>query len=75
MAEKAYIGTKVIAAEPMSRHEWMRAVTGETPIVGEDDRPGYKVRYEDGYVSWSPKEVFERCYREITDQEKALIGG
>ena len=24
---------------------------------------GYEVRYEDGYVSWSPKAVFEAAYR------------
>ncbi len=26
-------------------------------------RPGYKVRYADGYESWSPKEAFEEAYR------------
>lgn len=34
-----------------------------TAIHKED---GYKVRYADGYVSWSPKEVFEEAYR-LTD--------
>ena len=29
----------------------------------------YFVQYEDGYLSWSPKHVFERCYRELTPQE------
>ena len=24
--------------------------------------PGYIVRYEDGYLSWSPKDVFEAGY-------------
>jgi len=24
--------------------------------------PGYAVKYEDGYISWSPKDVFERAY-------------
>jgi hypothetical protein len=27
--------------------------------------PGYKVVYEDGYESWSPKDVFEKAYRGI----------
>ena len=30
---------------------------------------GYRVQYEDGYISWSPKEVFEPCYRELSVQE------
>lgn len=27
-----------------------------------DGRPGYTVKYEDGYTSWSPKDVFEAAY-------------
>ena len=46
-----YIGTKIIEAEPMSRGQGGKA---------ED---GYKVRYPDGYESWSPKGVFEEAYR------------
>ena len=34
---------------------------------------GYKVQYEDGYLSWSPKHVFERCYRELTPQEVGMV--
>jgi len=59
---KTYIGTKVVHAEPQKGF----AKDGE-------EAPGYKVVYEDGYVSWSPREVFERCYREITIDEKDLV--
>ena len=31
----------------------------------KDGKPGYKVKYKDGYESWSPKEVFEEAYREL----------
>ena len=48
---RQYIGTKIIDAEPMSRGQGGKA---------ED---GYKVRYPDGYESWSPKDVFEEAYR------------
>ena len=54
---KTYIGTKIVQAEPERK----------------DGQEGYKVVYEDGYVSWSPKDVFERCYREITDAEVELV--
>jgi hypothetical protein len=54
---KAYIGTKVVQAEPEEK----------------DGNPGYKVVYEDGYTSWSPIQVFERCYRPVTDAEATLI--
>ena len=54
---KSYIGCKIIQAEEEIR----------------DGRSGYKVVYPDGYVSWSPKDVFETAYREITIGEKELI--
>ncbi len=76
--EEVYIGTKVIAAEPMSEKEF----TGlQSSRLGPDvvwpqkkpNRLGYKVRYEDGYVSWSPKETFERAYRKVTLAEASMI--
>ena len=47
-----YIGFKVVTAWPM---EAIDTVTGAV-------REGYSVKYEDGYHSWSPKDVFERAY-------------
>lgn len=49
-----YIGTKMIEAEPCSA--WKGAGGHKT---GD---PGYRVRYADGYESWSPKDVFEAAY-------------
>ena len=34
-----------------------------------DGKPGYAVRYEDGYTSWSPQDVFERTYFRIDDHD------
>jgi hypothetical protein len=45
-----YIGFKVVTAWPEDRE-----YDGEI-------KPGYAVKYEDGYISWSPKEVFEKAY-------------
>lgn len=50
-----YIGTKVVKAYPCKA--WKNA--GEHKVGDE----GYKVIYEDGYVSWSPKDVFEKAYK------------
>lgn len=44
-----------------------------TPVP--EPKEGYKVMYEDGYISWSLKEVFERCYRLITETEKKIVRG
>ena len=62
---KTYIGTKVVQAEPMD--------DPNNDDNAGDPRPGYKVVYEDGYLSWSPKDVFERCYREVTQDEYRLV--
>ena len=58
-----YIGTKIIEAEPAVR-AFGQVYTTERPELrlGEYE-DGYKVRYPDGYESWSPKDVFEDAYR------------
>ena len=68
----AYIGTKIVCAYPMSQSR-AKAEINNSEWDGEKEPQGYLVAYEDGYRSWSPKEVFERCYRPITDKEKDLI--
>lgn len=55
-----YIGTKIITA-------WA--------AVGKDGAPGYGVKYEDGYTSWSPKAQFEAAYRDIEGAVQALTFG
>ncbi|WP_373078697.1 Gp49 family protein [Zhongshania sp.] len=44
--EQHYIGCKQISARPEDK----------------DGKPGYAVRYPDGYESWSPKATFEAAY-------------
>lgn len=70
--EEVYIGTKIIMAEPMSEKEFAFG-KGMTWEGGKPSRPGYKVRYEDSYVSWSPKETFERAYRKMSLKEAELV--
>ncbi len=70
---KTYIGTKIIQAEPMDENVFVNKIKGEPWDPKRPVREGYKVIYPDGYISWSPKDVFETSYREITDSEKALI--
>ena len=66
---KQYIGTKIIEAEPAYRCTDGRgnAVITTRPEKAFPNYPsvedGYRVRYPDGYVSWSPKAVFEEAYR------------
>lgn len=63
---KKYIGTKQIEAEPMTMGEAYRRGllhAGRVPSESEKSKDGYYVRYENGYESWSPKDVFEQSYR------------
>lgn len=64
---KTYIGTKIIEAAPAIR-KGGEVYEKDQPIPKSMDpvEEGYKVRYQDGYESWSPKDVFERSYLELT---------
>jgi hypothetical protein len=77
--EEVYIGTKIIAAEPMDELMFSIKIKRVDRVIPVDSngagQPGYKVRYEDGYISWSPKETFERAYRKVTNEEKIIITG
>ena len=61
---KQYIGTKIIQAEPVLRGDCYKGPHILSAEAAAQD--GYRVRYPDGYESWSPKEVFEEAYR-LTD--------
>lgn len=70
------IGSKIINAQPMTRLEYNRFRGWDLPADENGDDEGFLVEYLDGgkantaeyagYVSWSPKDVFERAYRPIT---------
>lgn len=70
---KRYIGVKEINAKPMKRAVYNVARGWTLPADENGDDDGYLVEYIDGgkantdiyagYVSWSPKDVFERAYK------------
>lgn len=61
---KQYIGTKIIEAAPAIRKGGkVYDLTWPIPKSMEPEELGYRVRYPDGYESWSPKDVFEEAYR------------
>lgn len=66
-----YIGVKKVEARFMSKGEFA-ALNGKILETHENpDQEGYQVEYIDdngqtpNYVSWSPKEVFEKAYRHV----------
>lgn len=70
---KPYIGVKQILAKAMTREEYNELRGWTVPADENPDDAGYLVEYVDGgqanhpdfagYISWSPKDVFERAYR------------
>ena len=83
---KTYVGTKRVMARPMSRGEYHEYRGWKTPEKESPDDEGYLVEYTDGgkpnderhagYISWSPKDVFDRAYHEVPavdfNDEKAV---
>ena len=73
--QKTYIGTKIIRALPMARQQYNDYRGWQLPADENGDDEGYLVEYVDGgkandprhagYISWSPKDVFERAYRSV----------
>ena len=74
-ATKTYEGTKRVHAHPMNRGEYNAYRGWEVPADENPADDGYLVEYLDGgksnhaahagYISWSPKDVFERSYKEV----------
>ncbi len=69
----AYIGTKSVLATPMTRGEYNEYQGWQIPENEDPSDPGYLIEYKDGgkanhpdhegYISWSPKDVFEHSYQ------------
>lgn len=73
-----YIGTKKINATPMNRQDYNDFRGWKLPENETGNDEGYLVEYTDGgkpntdtykgYVSWSPKDVFEQAYHRNSPQ-------
>lgn len=70
---KKYIGTKQLKATPMTLGAYNEYRGWKQPENEDPNAEGYLVEYQDGgkpnderhegYISWSPKDVFERAYK------------
>lgn len=73
-----YIGCKLVSAEPAFRVHGKVHNMKLFGVLCEKDKEqaeiGYSIEYPDGYVSWSPKDVFEKAYMKL-DNNKELPSG
>lgn len=67
---RKYIGTKLVEAEPAWRLNGKVYARDTLPDSADHAEAGYRVRYPDGYVSWSPKAVFEKAYLPLEHNRK-----
>lgn len=78
-----HIGVKLINAFPMTRQAYNDFRGWQLPAGENGEDEGYLVEYLDGgkpntdrfdgYVSWSPKEVFEKAYRPVTSHTRSAL--
>ena len=78
----AYIGTKSVLATTMTRGEYNEYRGWQIPENEDPSERGYLVEYVDGgkpnderhkgYISWSPADVFERSYKQSSQNQKAV---
>ncbi len=71
-----HIGVKLISAEPMTRLAYNQFRGWDLPANENGDDEGFLVEYLDGgkanvegregYISWSPADVFEKAYRPVS---------
>lgn len=64
---KKYIGTKLIEAKPMTRGEYNTFRGWKLPKDEKPEDEGFFLKYPDGYISWSPKGIFESSYLQVDD--------
>lgn len=77
---KMYVGTRRVKAIPMSRQDYNNLRGWRLPDDEDGDDEGYLIEYTDGgkpntpdyegYVSWSPKDLFDSTFTDAED----LIG-
>lgn len=80
----AYIGTKSVLAATMTRGEYNEYRGWQIPENEDPTEQGYLVEYVDGgkpnderytgYISWSPRDVFEKSYHQSqTPQDRVRL--
>jgi hypothetical protein len=80
-----YEGTKRLCARPMTKQQYCDYRGWTVPGNEDPAEAGYLVQYQDGgkpnddrhdgYISWSPADVFERTYRMVDQTPVGDQGG
>lgn len=76
---KKYLGVKLIEAQPMTHGEYAKLKYGENNSINTTEfskqnvtSEGYMVKYDNDYISWSPKDVFEKAYYRLMKDNNTI---
>jgi len=71
--EQFYVGVKIVRGKPMARGKFDAMIGNDPPNHDVYILDGYAVTYPGGYVSWSPKNVFESAYLSMETNEPSEL--
>ena len=76
MKTNKFMGCKLVEAYPAVRFRNgnVQRLPLEDKFRGLWNEAGYEIIYENGYTSWSPKDVFEKSYLPVTSNEELKSG-
>jgi len=50
----------IVTSTPMTLHEYHLDQFPEKVMISQPWTHGYKLTFEDGYISWCPKDIYDR---------------
>lgn len=68
-----YIGCKMVEAESMTRGAYNQLRGWKLPKGENPEDQGYLVKYDDDYISWSPKDIFEKQHFMLMSDKQELL--
>ena len=63
----------MVEAEPMTRGAYNQLRGWELPERENPKDQGYLVKYDDDYISWSPKDIFEKQHFMLMSDKQELL--
>lgn len=76
MKSNIFIACELVQAEQMTELDFVMNVKCERLTKHQKSLfigIGYKVTYQDGQYAWIPKDLFEKFFRPISENENSLI--
>ena len=70
--QKTYVCAKIVKASECTLYSFQKS-NGTFEGNKGKNKFGYSVIHDDGFRGWIEKEIFERMFRHLTEEEKIII--